>query len=215
MILFFQPMEIIPNFVVIEGGDGSGTTTQLTMLTERLKNSGNCPFFPTFEPTEGETGRLIRRALKKEIILTPQTLAMLFAADRNEHVYGPEGILEQANSGKLVICDRYVLSSLVYQGIECGDELPESLNAGFPAPHTMILLDIDPKIALERVKSRPAHEIYEYLEFQEKVREKYLSRLGYYQDTGTKTVTLDASKSAQEVAGEVWKIVSLMPIFKT
>jgi dTMP kinase len=208
-------MEIIPNFFVIEGGDGSGTTTQLNMLGERLKNSGKCPFFPTFEPTEGETGKLIRRALKKEIIITPQTLAMLFAADRNEHIYGSGGILEQANSGKLVACDRYVLSSLVYQGIECGDELPERLNSAFPSPHTLIFLDIDPKIALNRVKSRPSHEIYEYLGFQEKVREKYKERLEFCTSCGTKAVTLDASKTAREVADEVWKIVLQMPIFNT
>jgi dTMP kinase len=208
-------MEIIPNFAVFEGGDGSGTTTQLTMLSERLKKSGNPRFFPTFEPTNGQIGKVIRAALTKEVPLAPQTLAMLFAADRNEHIFGQDGILEHANRGELVISDRYVLSSLVYQGIECGDELPASLNSRFPAPETLIFLDIDPETALERMKNRASLEIYEYRDFQIKVREKYKSLLGTYAGLGVRVETVDAGLPAQEVADKVWSIVSQMPIFKS
>jgi dTMP kinase len=208
-------MEIIPNFAVFEGGDGSGTTTQMLMLSERLKKSGNPCFFSTFEPTDGQIGKIIRAALTKTAPLAPQTLAMLFAADRNEHIYGPGGILEHANRGELVISDRYVLSSLVYQGIECGDELPAGLNSRFPAPETLIFLDIEPEIALERMKNRASLEIYEYREFQFKVREKYKSLLGTYADLGVRVETVDASQTAGEVADKVWSIVSKMPIFKT
>jgi len=207
-------MEIIPNFAVFEGGDGSGTTTQLSMLSERLKKSGNLCFFPTFEPTNGQIGKLIRAALTKTAPLAPQTLAMLFAADRNEHIYGHDGILEHVNCGELVVSDRYVLSSLVYQGIECGDELPASLNSRFPVPETLIFLDLEPEIALERMKNRASLEIYEYLEFQVKVREKYKSLLGMYARAGVRVETVDASQTTQEVADKVWSIVSQMPIFK-
>ena len=206
-------MDIIPNFAVFEGGDGSGTTTQLTMLRERLKG-GKPEFFSTFEPTDGETGRLIRAALKKEIVLKPQTLAFLFAADRNEHLYGEDGILAHAARGEFVASDRYVLSSLVYQGIECGDELPKSLNSRFPAPELLIFLDVEPQTALSRMKDRAGREIYEYGEFQEKVREKYKSLLGTYAKAGVRVETVDASKSALEVADQVWSIVRQMPIFK-
>jgi len=206
-------MEIIPNFAVFEGGDGSGTTTQLFMLSERLKKSGKPCFFSTFEPTDGQIGKIIRAALTKESPLAPQTLAMLFAADRNEHIFGKNGILKHANKGELVICDRYVLSSLVYQGIECGDELPVSLNSRFPAPETLIFLDIEPEIALERMKNRASLEIYEYREFQIKVREKYKSLLGAYANLGVRVETIDAGLSVKEVAGKVWSIVSQMPIF--
>jgi dTMP kinase len=207
-------MEIIPNFAVFEGGDGSGTTTQLSMLLERLKKKGGPCFFPTFEPTNGQIGKIIRAALTKEAPFAPQTLAFLFAADRNEHIYGSDGILEHANLGELVISDRYVLSSLVYQGIECGDALPSSLNSRFPAPETLIFLDLEPEIALERMKNRASLEIYEYLDFQVKVREKYKSLLGMYADVGVKVETVDASQTANEVADKVWSIVSQMPIFK-
>ena len=207
-------MDIIPNFVVFEGGDGSGTTTQLSLLEKRLKNIPQLTFFPTFEPTEGHVGKLIRTALKKEISLHPEALAMLFAADRIEHLYGKNGILPRTGRGELVICDRYVLSSLVYQGIECGDELPQSLNSRFPAPEITIYLDVAPEIALERVKNRSSQEIYEYLEFQVKVREKYLSLAAMYGEMGLHIEVIDASKSEDEVAQEVWSIISQMPILK-
>ena len=207
-------MEIIPNFIVFEGGDGSGTTTQVSLLGERLKTTSKIDFFSTFEPTDGQIGRIIRSALKKEACFKPETLAFLFAADRNEHLYGKDGILEHTNKGGLAVCDRYLMSSLVYQGIECGFELPNSLNGRFPAPELTIFLDIDPETALERVKTRHSYEIYEYLDFQVKVRESYKSVAALYSKAGARVETLDASKPAQEIASEVWSIVCQMPIFK-
>ena len=206
-------MEIIPNFVVFEGGDGSGTTTQLSMLVERLKNMEKPVFFPTFEPTDGQIGKLIRSALKKDLILKPQTLAMLFAADRNEHLNGQDGILAHVNRGELVVSDRFVLSSLVYQGIECGDELPSVLNSRFPAPELTIFLDVDPKIAINRMSKRGTLEIYEYLEFQEKVRQKYKSAVDDYRKNGARVEIIDSSKTIEEVADQVWSMLLGLPIF--
>jgi len=208
-------MDIIPNFVVFEGGDGSGTTTQLSMLTERLRKSKNPVFFPTFEPTDRQIGRIIRSALKKDLFLKPQTLAMLFAADRNEHLIGYDGILTHVKHGELVVSDRYVLSSLVYQGIECGDELPASLNSRFGAPELTILFDIDPKIAVNRMSKRGSLELYEYIDFQEKVREKYISAVENYRKNGARVEIIDSSKAITEVADQVWSIISEMPIFNT
>jgi len=206
-------MLIIPNFVVFEGGDGSGTSTQLSILLSRLKNIEKPVIFPTFEPTGGQIGKLIRSALKKEIFFKPETLAMLFAADRNEHLYGKDGIFAHINQGELAVSDRYLLSSLVYQGIECGDELPTLLNSRFPAPELTIFLDIEPEIAIERMKNRDSLEIYEYREFQEKVRQKYKSAITQYRKSGARVEIIDASKTAAEVADKVWSILSVMPIF--
>jgi dTMP kinase len=209
-------MDIVSNFAVFEGGDGSGTTTQLSLLTQRIKSLTKPPiFFSTFEPTDGVIGKVIRSALKKEITVKPQTLAMLFAADRNEHLYGTDGILAHVNRGEFVISDRYTLSSLVYQGIECGNELPEFLNAGFPVPEITFFLDIDPEIALTRMKDRSSLEIFEYREFQEKVREKYKSLIGNYSAAGARVEVIDASKSAAFIADQVWSILCKMPIFNT
>jgi len=205
-------MNIIPNFVVFEGGDGSGTTTQLSLLRKRFENTQRPVFFPTFEPTDGRIGKLIRMALKGEIPLKPETLALLFAADRNEHLYGEDGILARAGRGELVVSDRYVLSSLVYQGIECGEELPHSLNSRFPAPELLIFLDVEPQTALQRMKGRASSEIYDNLEFQTLVREKYISSLEMYRSAGVRVEAIDASKNVQEVADRVWSILCQMPI---
>jgi len=206
-------MEIIPNFVVFEGGDGSGTTTQLSMLTEQMKNSVAPVFFPTFEPTDGVIGKIIRSALKKDLFLQPQTLAMLFAADRNEHLNGRNGILSRTKRGELVVSDRFVLSSLVYQGIECGDELPIALNSHFGAPELTFFFDIDPKTAINRMSKRGSLEIYEYLDFQKNVRQKYISEIEKYRNNGARVEIIDSSKTITEISDQVWSAILEMPIF--
>ena len=207
-------MEILNNFAVFEGGDGSGTSTQLSMLKQKFSENRGPAFFPTSEPTGGAIGQLIRSALKKCPVLRAETLARLFAADRNEHLFAPGGITERCQHGELVVCDRYIMSSLAYQGIECGENLPRSLNSAFPAPQLLLFFDIDPRTAMERLGGRPSLEIYEHLEFQKKVRERYHSLLGEYRDAGVWVETIDASLNIEKVAEDVWRAVSKMPIFE-
>ena len=208
-------MEILENFAVFEGGDGSGTSTQLAMLGKKLNEikKDDFSFFLTSEPTEGCIGKLIRSVLKKECILQPQTLAGLFASDRNEHLFAPSGIADRCKRGELAVCDRYILSSLVYQGIECGFELPCMLNSSFPAPQLLIFFDLDPDIALERLDQRKSLEIYEYFDFQKKVRENYLLFLEKFRIDGARVEIIDASQSKEKVFENVWSAVSKMPIF--
>jgi dTMP kinase len=214
--ILYNKMGILHNFAVFEGGDGSGTSTQLAILGQKLAafRPHSPAFFPTAEPTAGSIGRLIRSALKNDPPLLPDTLARLFAADRGEHLYANDGIIDRCKHGELVVCDRYVLSSLVYQGIECGEDLPRSLNLTFPAPELLLFFDIDPQTALERLGSRPSLEIYEALEFQKKVRERYHALLGEYRDAGARMEVVDASQSVEKVAEEVWRHISKMPILK-
>jgi dTMP kinase len=209
-------MEILGNFTVFEGGDGSGTSTQLALLEQKFaaRPAQSPPFFSTAEPMEGPIGCIIRSALKNDPRLQPDTLARLFAADRGEHLYAPGGIVERCKRGELVVCDRYVLSSLVYQGIECGEELPRSLNVPFPAPELLLFFDIDPQIAQERMQNRSSLEIYEHLEFQKKVRERYHALLGEYRQAGVRVEVIDAAQSVDKVAAEVWSHVSKMPILR-
>jgi dTMP kinase len=213
-----KKMEIIRNFVVFEGIDGSGTSTQLDLLGKRFSGAvlpGPLPvFFPTFEPTPGPIGSLIRSALKGEAKFTGETLARLFAADRSEHLYAPEGVIERARRGELVVCDRYVPSSLVYQGLECGGELPQSLNASFPGPEILLYFDLDPNIASERLKGRSKLEIFEYLDFQIKVRDRYRELLPAFSARGIQVETIDASLSPENVAAGVWSVLRKMPIFE-
>ncbi|MCL2190458.1 MAG: dTMP kinase [Treponema sp.] len=205
--------DILDNFVVFEGGDGSGTSTQMGLLGGRLAG-GNPVFFPTAEPTDGAVGRLIRLALKGSPALEPGTLARLFAADRNEHLYAPGGVRDRCLRGELVVCDRYVLSSLAYQGIECGEDLPRALNSGFPAPGLLLFFDLDPLDARERMRSRESLDIFENLEFQRKVRDRYLSLLDEYRNAGGVLETIDASRDPEKVALDVWRAISQMPIMK-
>jgi dTMP kinase len=215
-------MHIIRNFVFFEGGDGSGTTTQMELLRRRFTSvgegagAGESPALPvlfaTAEPTAGPVGRLIRSALKGELKLGGETLARLFAADRGEHLYGPGGVLERAARGELVVSDRYVPSSLVYQGLECGEELPRALNADFPVPELILFFDLDPALASERIKNRPDREIYEYLDFQIRVRERYRALLPEFAGLGSRVETIDAARSPEEVAQALWGAILKMPI---
>ena len=211
-------MEILSNFVVFEGLDGSGTTTQLNILeTFFLQNTAPLslpPLHKTFEPTDGYIGRLIRSSLKKEISFSPATIAFLFAADRNEHLHAAGGIVELCRSGKLVVSDRYAPSSLVYQGITCGEELPWKLNQDFPGPELLLFFDIDPETAQKRIARRELREIYEQADFQVKVQEHYKALLPMYEKEGVKVEIIDASLPPEEVAGEVWSVIGKLPIFK-
>jgi dTMP kinase len=207
-------MGILQNFAVLEGLDGSGTSTQMELLKQRFAAAapGRPVLHAAAEPTGGELGRLIRRALRGELPLRPETLARLFAADRGEHLYGAGGIVERAGRGELVVCDRYVPSSLVYQGLECGEELPRTLNSPFPAPQLIVFFDLDPHTAAERISARKDRDIYEYLEFQIKVRDRYRSLLPVLRAQGSAVVRLDASRRPEETAGELWAALKTMPV---
>jgi dTMP kinase len=208
-------MLIIHNFVVFEGGDGSGTSTQLDLLKKRLAGGGPSPaFHPTFEPTGGPIGTLIRSALRGDLSLERETLARLFAADRTEHLYGENGILRRCGRGELVVSDRYTLSSLVYQGIDCGGERAEYLNRDFPGPELLLFFDLDPETALKRLESREARDIYERLEFQVRVYRRYRELLPQYAARGVRVEYIDASESPEEVAGAVWSALGKLPIMQ-
>jgi len=206
---------ILQNFAVIEGGDGSGTSTQLNLLENKLKKTLKFEFFTTGEPTKGPVGILIRHILKGELKVHNETLARLFAADRCEHLYAPGGIIERCTKGELVISDRYTPSSLVYQGLECGREIPMALNASFPLPELLIYLDIDGSSAMKRISKRNEKaEIYDHSEFQDRVRNVYLELLPEYQKSGVRVVHLDGLQPPEEIAADIWSELQKMPIMK-
>jgi len=198
---------VLKRFVVFEGGDGVGTTTQMKLLDGALSRAG-VPHWTTAEPTGGEEGRLIRRILAGELPRDPGTLARLFAADRNEHLKGPGGILERLGRGETVICDRYVLSSLAYQGSACGRDLPAILNADFPLPELLLYFDLEPETSMGRLStSRQSLEIFEDLPFQEKVRSAYRAELRRYSASGMRIVGVDASKGVEDISLAILKAV--------
>ncbi|MDR1108409.1 MAG: dTMP kinase [Spirochaetaceae bacterium] len=211
-------MSVFRNFVVFEGGDGSGTSTQLELLRRRFAPPGDAglpALFTTFEPTDSPIGRLLREALRGTLPLRPETVARLFAADRNEHLFGPGGIEERCRGGELVVSDRYVPSSLVYQGMDCEETLPALLNRDFPLPELLLFFDIDPALALQRLENRPGRDFYERLDIQRRVRERYHALLPSYAAEGVRLEYLDAAKPAEEAAEEVWRVLLKLPIFNT
>jgi len=214
-------MEILNNFVVFEGIDGSGTTTQLNLLSDFFRDKRNKLSLPimhkTFEPTDSSIGKLIRSVLKKETVIRSETIAMLFAADRNEHLYETDGIVDRCKRGEIVVSDRYTLSSLVYQGILCGNTLPARLNEEFPYPELIVFFDLAPEIAAERRSGRDgmnSPEIYEYLDFQVQVRRQYKALLPTLLEKGVMIETINAAPPPDEVAAEVWRIIQNLPIMK-
>jgi len=186
-------------FIVLEGVDGAGTTTQLKAIDAALK-AAEVPHWTTAEPTGRPEGALIRRILGGELEAAPATVAYLFAADRCEHLYGSGGILERLDRGEAVVCDRYVLSSLAYQGAACGLDLPRRLNERFPPPSLLIYFDIEPAVSMSRIHGRERREIYEHLPFQERVRAAYEEALGLYKNGPMRIVRVNAGLPPSEVS---------------
>lgn len=203
---------ILHNFIVFEGIDGSGTSTQIERLQARLSEK-NAVF--TAEPTALETGIFLRRVLSGEIEVAPETAARLFAADRSEHLYGKGGIAETCNT-KLCICDRYLFSSLAYQSVECGFELPAKLNEDFPLPETVFYFRIEPEISLKRIAGRGITEIYEKKDFLDKTASAYDKIFADFEakKTGMRIVRIDAAQNADEIEKIIWSILEKMPILE-
>jgi len=199
--------EHIKGFVAFEGIDGTGTTTQLARLAKRLDATGTA-YRTSCEPTPGPVGTLIRQALSGAFPAKPETVARLFAADRGEHLFGTDGIVELTARGGLVVSDQYLFSSLAYQGLTCGPELPELLNAPFPLPELLLFFELEPSMAARRMATRAALDIYENLEFQNRVAAAYSAVIDSFKDSGMSIVRIDASATPDEVETAVWAAIS-------
>lgn len=205
---------ILENFVVFEGIDGAGTSTQINLLKQHPQCSN---FDFSAEPTDAPTGKFLREILGAKINLDPKTVAYLFAADRSEHLYSKKGIINSLNSGKAVVIDRYVFSSLAYQAVSCGKELPKKLNEDFPLPELLFFFDINPDLSLKRITNRGFTEIYENNEYLTQTRSQYLSVIEYYKNLDSaqnmKIVIIDATQSKEEISKIIWSHISKLPIF--
>jgi dTMP kinase len=197
---------------VLEGLDGAGTTTQMRLLSERLAREGT-PHVATFEPTDGQIGKLLRSILARDVRAHPRTIALLYAADRSEHVHDPaSGIEAHAKKGQMVICDRYLFSSLAYQSIECGLDFVLGLNSGFPLPQRLFFLDTPVEVCQERLAERGKRELYDAAGFQTRVRDAYLRAIERYAGTGMQVSLIDGDRPAGLIHGDIWKIITGMPI---
>jgi len=198
----------MPPFIVIEGIDGSGKGTQARLLIERFKERGYDPFL-TSEPTKGPIGKLIREHMANPF-LDDRTLALLFASDRIEHL--EKEIRPALEAMRPVISDRYVFSSMAYQGQTLDMEWLGKINDHADRPDLVILLDVPPDLSRRRLEDRERE--FEYFEidegFQDGVRKSFveLSR-GHHTPPSLKTewCVIDASKGKEEVFEKAWDMV--------
>lgn len=200
-------------FITLEGGEGSGKTSVLTKVIERLKNEGYKNIVTSREPGGIKIATQIREVLlnRDNVEMDPLTETFLFAASRRQHI--KEKILPCLNDGAIFICDRFIDSSYVYQGIagNVGLDIVTKINeiaiTGCK-PDLTILFDLDPRIGLERISKNKDREVNRLdvakLEYHDKVREGYKIISELYKD---RIVVVDASKKFEDVVEDVYKII--------
>jgi dTMP kinase len=186
-------------FICVEGLDGCGKTTQTKLLVRKLRKMGWGAAY-TAEPSREKIGKFIQKyCLHGEKRTSPIVEALLFAADRFEHV--EREVIPALNEGKIVVSDRYVYSSLAYQGA-AGLDLKwiEMINEHAIWPDLAIFVDVEPEAVIKRLK--PKRSVMENLKIQRKVREVYAK----FVEKG-ELVRVDGNKSKKEVADDISKAV--------
>ncbi|MEM1822885.1 MAG: dTMP kinase [Candidatus Hadarchaeales archaeon] len=188
--------------MVLEGIDGCGKSTQARMLAEWLRSEGY-EVILTDEPTDGPIGRFIRKILNGEIRTSISAEVNLFAADRMWHLGNV--ILPALGDGKIVISERYVCSSIVYQTTR-GASLKEILAANkfAPEPDLSILIDTPPEVSMRRMNKK-LDEFEKDLKLQRSVRLRYLQLA-----KNGKLKLVNGTLSADEVQNEIRKLVQPM-----
>lgn len=187
--------------VSIEGPDGCGKSTHAKLLARWLRSRGHKVII-TDEPTNGVIGRVIKRVLRGELRVPVAVEALMFAADRVQHVTNL--IAPAVRAGKVVLNERYVSSSLVYQSARgLSMSWIRSINRYAPKPDLAILIDVPADVALTRIKSsRKLDEFERDMRLQKRVRRNYL-RIAKRE--GLKVV--DGARSRDEVQAEIRKLV--------
>jgi dTMP kinase len=198
-------------FIVLEGIDGSGTTTQLARAVAFVESLG-FRALATQEPSRGPIGRLLREALLGKLTMADgnrmegHTMALLFAADRRDHVQ--REIEPSLSAGTTVISDRYLLSSLAYQAEEADRDWVAQLARGVPRPDLTVLLDLPIDVAAQRREAagRPV-ERYDADSFLAKVAANYRALA----KQGPTVLVLDGSRSKDDVTDMLCRAIA--PLF--
>ncbi len=188
-------------FICIEGIDASGKTTQTHRLVRHLRRRGLDAVYTT-EPSTGEIGRLIRRYVldtKKRVSVSVE--ALLFAADRVDHV--EKTIKPSLQKGRIVICDRYLYSSLAYQGAADLDlGWIEHINRFALVPDLALFIDVSPEVVIERMKSKSSRSVMETMQIQRRVCDIYLKLV-----KEGRLMTINGDKPVNAVADDILNIV--------
>jgi dTMP kinase len=191
-------------FIVLEGLDGAGTTTQCASIARVFRSEG-APVHVTMEPSSGPIGSFIRQVLTGRVglpgghrPLTPETMALLFAADRVDHLAAEiEPALAQ---GALVLSDRYLLSSLAYQGAQVGLDWVMQLNARARKPDLTLFLSVEAEVAAYRREGRGGRpELYETAAVQRRTAAAYQKAIALRRRAGDRLVVVDGNAAPAAV----------------
>ena len=205
-------MEEKGKFIVFEGTDGSGKSTQMKLLGKYLAEKGvEC--YLTREPTDSPFGALLRSCLTGRVDADEHAIAALFAADRLDHITNPiDGIKAKLNAGITVLCDRYYFSSFAYNGgfvpldwvIELNRPAMEMLR-----PDLVVYIDLSPEEGMKRVMRRGSTERYETQEKQRAIRDNFFRAFERFKGENIAIVESEEDKfrtqeNIRRIARELW-----------
>lgn len=198
-------------FIAFEGIDGSGKSTQVKLLSERLTEAGH-KVYVTAEPTKGEIGLLIRNIFNHKTEADHRTIAALFVADRLDHLLNKtNGVLKKLEEGFTVITDRYYFSSYAYHGTHMDMDWvieANSLSADLLQPDLNIYIDVSAETSIKRLnEGRDSKELYETIENLFNVREKYSEAIEKLKSKENIFVT-NGDRSAELIALDIWNKIS-------
>ena len=198
-------------FIAFEGIDGSGKSTQVKLLKEKLEAAGH-KVYVTCEPTDSPPGKMIRDMFNHRIDSDHRTIAALFVADRLNHILNKkDGMLKMLSEGYTVITDRYYFSSYAYQSPHIDQDWviqANSLSAGLLRPDLNIYIDISPEISIERLnKGRTSIELYETLENLTLVRNKYFEIIELLKNE-EKVLVANGDQAPHAIADDIWRNIS-------
>ncbi len=158
-------------FIVLEGLDGAGKSTQVPLILDYFEKTGK-KTLAVSEPSGFPIGKLLRKRLTGEWGCGPDALQLLFAADRADHL--AKEILPALESGIMVVGDRYFLSSLAYGAVDCDMDWLAEVNARFLAPDLTIYLDVPPQVCARRIAANgKSIELFEKVDILRKVAHNY------------------------------------------
>ena len=197
-------------FMVFEGLDGAGTTTQVELLRKRIGESRQV--YVTCEPSDGPVGLQIRMVLEHRVKVDPATLAALFAADRMDHLYhqsGEGGIVTHLKSGIHVISDRYYLSSFAYQGMSLDWDWLWDMHAHCIRPDVTFFLDVPVDVCLERIAAgRGEHyDLFENRNALTRARSSYLEAIERLCQVGEVIEVVDGNVAIAQAHAVIWEKV--------
>ena len=197
-------------FIAFEGIDGSGKSTQVKLLTNKLKENGY-KVYSTFEPTDSPIGSIIRNVFNHRIIADNRTIAGLFVADRLDHLLNEtNGILKKIEEGYIVITDRYYFSSYAYHGVHMPMDWvinSNSMSSDLLKPTLNIYVDICPDESMSRItKDRSLIELYENKEYLKDVREKYFEAFEKLKEQENISI-IDGNRKPEIISDEIWSQV--------